>query len=430
YYSESYTIVPVTPIAITGTKLSDVLCKGDNSGSGTYTVSGNATVGNYTFALTAGTLGAGTLTKSGDVLTLSNVVAGTYTVQVTDLATGCIANATINITEPTNALTLAETTNINADCFNRARVTVAGSGGTPNYTYAFVQDGASPVGLYTSSNTSALDPITNTNWDVWVMDNEGCTTKLDIVVATDAVPTIDPVALQCYTGTPISITLSGTAVGTPTYSIGGGYQASPTFSINAPGIYNVSIKDGNGCIASTTFELQPELLLDANMTQDLTCAVDASITLTPSGGTGTYTTYEVSYNSGAYATSGSTYTATVDGNYQFRVTDDQGCQAESNIIVVTPKTVPTQTYTQTNVSCNGASDGSIVVTAADGIAPYQYSIDNGATFQVSNVFNVLAAGAYNVVVRDSKSCISVATVVTITQPTPLAASASTTAFSC
>ncbi len=81
YYTESYTIVPVTPIAITGTLVSDVLCFGDNSGSGTYNVSGNATVGNYTFVLTAGVLGTGTLTKSGDVLTLSNVVAGTYTVQ-------------------------------------------------------------------------------------------------------------------------------------------------------------------------------------------------------------------------------------------------------------------------------------------------------------------------------------------------------------
>ncbi len=214
------------------------------------------------------------------------------------------------------------TSNVNANCFNRAQVTVSGSGGTPNYTYAFVQDGDSPTGLYTSSNTATLDPIVNTNWDVWVMDNQGCTFKLDVVIATDAVPTINPVALQCYTGTPISITLSGTTVGTPTYSIGGSYQASPTFSINAPGIYNVSIRDGNGCIATRTFELRPELLLDANMTQDLTCTVDASIALTASGGTGTYSTYEVSYNAGGYSViAGSSYTATIDGNYQFRVTD-------------------------------------------------------------------------------------------------------------
>tara|TARA_R110002050_G_scaffold300619_1_gene470942 strand:+ start:15992 stop:32578 length:16587 start_codon:yes stop_codon:yes gene_type:complete len=427
YYSESYTIVPVTPIAVTGTKLSDVLCFGDNSGAIQFTVSGYS--GTYTSTLTSG---AGTLVQSGNTVDLTLLVAGTYTLEVTDTTTGCVANATIIITEPANALTLVEASNVNANCFARAQVTVTASGGTPSYTYAFVQDTVIPVaGDYTSSASAVLDPATNTNWDVWVMDNQGCTFKLDVVIATDAVPTIDDVALQCYTGTPITITLSGTTVGAPSYSIGGAYQASPAFSINAPGVYNVSIKDGNGCIASKSFELKPELLLDANMTQDLTCAVDASITLTPSGGTGTYSTYEVDYNSGGYSViAGSPYTATLDGNYQFRVTDDQGCQAESNIIVVTPKTTPTLTYTQTNVSCNGASDGSIVVTAANGIAPYQYSI-NGGPFIASNVFNGLPAGGYNVVVRDSKNCPSLATVVTITEPTVLSTTASvTTPLSC
>jgi hypothetical protein len=47
FYSESYTVAPVT-IAIAGNKTSDVLCKGGSTGSGIYTVSGNATVGAYT----------------------------------------------------------------------------------------------------------------------------------------------------------------------------------------------------------------------------------------------------------------------------------------------------------------------------------------------------------------------------------------------
>ncbi|MCL5128340.1 T9SS type B sorting domain-containing protein [Algibacter sp. L4_22] len=432
YYSESYTITPVTPIAVSGTLTSDVSCKGGDNGSGTYTVSGNATVGGYTFILTSGTLGTGTLTQTGDVLTLANVEAGTYTVEVTDNATGCDDTASITVNEPIDALTLGVTSNVNGNCDTDAQVTVTASGGTPGYSYAFVQDGTSPTGLYTFSSTSNLDPSVNTDWDVWVMDIQGCTTKLDIVVAADGIPTIDPVALECYKGLPISITLSGMAVGTPTYSIGGAFQASPIFTINAPGTYNLSIKDGNGCIASTTYVVQPELLLDANMTQDLTCTVDASITLTASGGTGTYSTYEVNIDGAGYnLISGSPYTATADGDYQFRVTDSQGCIAESNIIIVTPKTTPTLTFTQTNVSCNSSSDGSIVVTADSGIAPYEYSIDNGVTFQTSNVFNGLnPTGTYNIVVRDSKNCDSSATLVTITEPDALVATANATTFSC
>jgi hypothetical protein len=51
-------------------------------------------------------LGTGTLTQVGDVITFSNAAVGTYTVRVTDTATGCFADGTIVIGEPADALTL------------------------------------------------------------------------------------------------------------------------------------------------------------------------------------------------------------------------------------------------------------------------------------------------------------------------------------
>ena len=415
YYSESYTINPVTPITITGLKLSDVLCYGESTGAIQYTVSGYA--GTYTSVLTSG---AGTLVQAGSTVDLTGLIADTYTLEVTDDITGCTADATIIITEPTNALTLIETTNINANCFARAQVSVTASGGTPSYTYAFVQDLVAPIATdYTSSNSAVLDPIVNVNWDVWVMDANGCTFKIDVAIATDPVPTIDPVALQCYIGTPFNITLAGTGVAPLTYSIGGSYQVSPTFTISAAGTYNVSIKDGNGCIASTTYVVQPELLLDANMSQELTCLLDASITLTPSGGTGIYTSYEVDFNSGGYvAIAGSPYTTNIAGTYQFRVTDDQGCQAESNIIIVDPAIPVTASFVSVDPTCNGYNDGSITLTALTGEAPFTYSLDGGTTFVSSNVFGGLVAGNYDYVVRDSKDCQTSATI-TLNDPAPI-----------
>ena len=426
YYTESYTINPVTNITVSGALINDVSCNGSSNGAVDFTVSNFA--GTYSYTINGNPAVTG---QSAATINLTALPAGDQVIVVTDETTGCTDTVTVTVSEPA-ALTLTETTNINANCNAPAQVSVTAGGGTPGYTYAFVQNNVAPIASdYTASANAVLNPTTNTDWDAWVMDANGCTTKLDIAITSDPVPTIDSVPLQCFTGTPISITVTGTAFGVPTYSIGGAYQASPTFTINSAGTYNVSIKDGNGCIASTTYVVEPELLLDANMTQDLTCAVDASITLTPSGGTGTYTAYEVSYNGGGYVAASTPYTATVDGTYQFRVTDSQNCTAESNIITVTPKTTPTLTFTQTNATCNGDSDGSIVVTANSGIAPYEYSIDNGITFQASNVFNGLnAAGTYNVVVRDSKSCVSLATLVTITEPTALVASATATDLSC
>ncbi|MBW4358858.1 SprB repeat-containing protein, partial [Flavobacterium taihuense] len=140
YYTESYEIKDVVPIAISGNVDTNVKCNGDSTAKATFTVSGNATVGAYTFALTAGTLGTGTLTQSGNTLTLANVKSGTYTVRVTDTATGCFKDGTVVITQPSAALSITSATATNVNCNNdNSQITVVASNGTPNYTYAFAK---------------------------------------------------------------------------------------------------------------------------------------------------------------------------------------------------------------------------------------------------------------------------------------------------
>ncbi len=415
YYTESYTIDQVTNITVSGALINDVSCNSGSNGAVDFTVS-NFT-GTYGYTINGAPAVTG---QSAATINLTALSAGDQIIVVTDETTGCTDTVTVTVSEPA-ALTLVETTNINANCNVPAQVNVTAGGGTPGYTYAFVQDGVSPVASdYTSSTSAVLNPTINTDWDVWVMDANGCTTKLDVVVDSDPVPTINPVPLQCFTGTPISITITGSVLGTPTYSIGGAYQSSPTFTINSAGTYNVSIKDSNGCIASTTYVVEPELLLDANMTQDLTCAVDASITLTPSGGTGTYTKYEVSIDGGAtYVGISSIYTTNTAGTYQFRVTDSQGCEAESTSIIVNPTVAVTASFTSVNPTCNGYNDGSITLTALTGEAPFTYSIDNGVTFVSSNVFGGLVAGTYDYIVKDSKDCETTPVTITLNDPAPI-----------
>jgi gliding motility-associated-like protein len=52
----------------------------------------------------------------------------------------------------------------------------------------------------------------------------------------------------------------------------------------------------------------------------------------------------------------------------------------------------------------GANNGEIIIYASGGVAPLQYSIDNGATFQSGNTFTGLGAGDYDIVVRDASPC--------------------------
>ncbi|MFN8298205.1 MAG: SprB repeat-containing protein [Chitinophagales bacterium] len=59
------------------------------------------------------------------------------------------------------------------------------------------------------------------------------------------------------------------------------------------------------------------------------------------------------------------------------------------------------------MACNGGNTGAITISATGGVPPFQYSIDNGATYQNSIPFNGLAAGSYDVVIRDNFGCTSV-----------------------
>ena len=71
---------------------------------------------------------------------------------------------------------------------------------------------------------------------------------------------------------------------------------------------------------------------------------------------------------------------------------------------------------QTNINCFGDSnEGSVSLLANGGITPYTYSIDTGRTYQSSDQFSSLKAGAYLFWVRDQIGCID-SVKATITQP--------------
>jgi hypothetical protein len=68
-----------------------------------------------------------------------------------------------------------------------------------------------------------------------------------------------------------------------------------------------------------------------------------------------------------------------------------------------------------STDCSNNNNGSIVITPIGGVAPYQYSIDNGVTYQLSNIFTNLATGTYPVVILDNNSTIATQTVTVPTQ---------------
>jgi hypothetical protein len=61
------------------------------------------------------------------------------------------------------------------------------------------------------------------------------------------------------------------------------------------------------------------------------------------------------------------------GTYTVTVTDANACTASRNFIITQPTIISTATAAQTNVSCNGGSNGSASVTPSGGAGGYTYS---------------------------------------------------------
>ena len=113
------------------------------------------------------------------------------------------------------------------------------------------------------------------------------------------------------------------------------------------------------------------------------------------------------------------------GTYNVTVTDAHGCTATTSATVTEPTAISTSATT-TDVSCNGAANGSVDLTVTGGTSPYTYTWSNSATTQD---MTGLSAGKYDVTVTDAHGCTANASV-TLTEPTSLSASATAGNVSC
>ncbi|MDO9000361.1 MAG: hypothetical protein Q7W45_11395 [Bacteroidota bacterium] len=80
-----------------------------------------------------------------------------------------------------------------------------------------------------------------------------------------------------------------------------------------------------------------------------------------------------------------------------------GCNGKDTINIIIPKDI--QDSIVAYRSCDNNQTGTIIIFAKGGIAPYKYSINNGATFLSSNSFTNIPFGNYSLVIKDSIGCI-------------------------
>lgn len=202
----------------------------------------------------------------------------------------------------------------------------------------------------------------------------------------------------------------GTSDGTATINISGGIaphtilwsNSATTATITglAPGIYDVTVTDINGCS-----DLQQVIVNNANAAtlaisgqDDPSCfgLTDGTATATASGGTAPFI---YSWSNGETSP---TATMLPAGTSSCTVTDSNNCISIVQVTLATPTQINLG-ETHSDVSCNGTGDGSITAIASGGTGSLEYSID-GINFQTSPLFMGLSGGPHTLTVKDGNGC--------------------------
>jgi hypothetical protein len=300
------------------------------------------------------------------------------------------------------------------------KIVVGVSGGLPPFQYAL------NAGAYQLSNQ--FNNLAAGSYTVRVRDASGCT-------GTDIVTIGNPVAVSLSVVSKTDVTCSGSLDGSVTLQAAGGtgsyvfskdgsfFINTPAFTALTPGLYTFSAKDQNGCTATVTETIQTTSIITASVTtlQPATCfgTQTGTFSISTTGSTLNGTPKYSKDNGGTFQDS-NVFSGLAAGTYQI-VVKDNSCSISLSSTITQPGALEIAANTSGAVTCHGLNDGVITSSGQSGTSPYQYSID-GTQYSASTTFSGLSAGNYKIWIKDANGCTKESPILSVSQPTVLAAS--------
>ncbi|MEM7485308.1 MAG: T9SS type B sorting domain-containing protein [Bacteroidota bacterium] len=427
-YEETFTVDPISEINVTGQLVSNITCFTDTDGEVTFTVSDFNTDYNYTVT---GPSNFSANSQTNTTIPLTGLDDGTYDITVTDNVTNCTATASVTVNAPAAALTIAAS-ETQPTCTTDGGVTLTSTGGWGGNTFTLTNPDATTFG---TNSTGAFTGLSQSGtYTATVTDANGCAVNTTFVLSAAIAPVLAIVPNNaCYddaTGLTLTANVTSGGDGNYEYSLNGGaFGTNNVFSGLTSGTYTIDVRDGNNCTDSESITINPELSVVASAPNITACGTATNVDITAAGGDGNYVYAIVA--DGAAATGFSTtnpINITGAGNYDVYVRDNGGasgfCEASFDLTIVQDAPL-SLVISDTGIQCSGEAQANITITASGGEAPFEYSIDNGSTYQTSNVFVNRSAGNYNIRVRDANNC-QISQAYNITEPFTLSASAAVT----
>jgi hypothetical protein len=415
-------------LTVVSTSQTNILCHGAQTGVISIQIEGGTSP--YTAVWSNGNTPLPARTNLGKLDIIPSLFSGTYNVIITD-AHDCpaILPASVTITQPTDPLLITDIEVKNLTGFEtlNGRISVAITGGTAPYTYAWRNKGINTI-IGDKAQISSL-PIGT--YELTITDDHNCTVTKEYILKQP-----DKLLITAITQTPTStIKCNGDKFGILEATITGGspigvldgnknytykwynvLTPNVTASTTNPsetlvaGTYALTVTDveNNTITLQSAPIIEPPLLKIDYAQTNVSCydGNNASITVTVTGGTGNHT---ISWSNGKDTETINNLRA---GIYTVTVTDDNQCQTIKNITITEPGLLYVSRVTKNPPSSLGLQDGSIQIEITGGTPNYDYLWYNGnkdliysdlnqpSNTSINNIF----AGQYFITVKDAKGC--------------------------
>ncbi len=347
----------------------NTLCFGTSDGSASASAVGG--VAPYSYVMSD--------TDTNTTGTFGSLPAGSYQVQAID-AMGCKDTTTVTVQQPA-LLQLQETMSAhsNVDCFGNSTgsVTVAASGGTPQYTYE--------LNGVTNNSGVFSNQLAEGTYTVYVRDANNCEAQTNVTITQPAILEISATHadLRCKQDGSGSIDLNVWGGTTPyTYQWrynSSNYATSQDLTGIMAGVYAVTVTDANGCPHDTTITVTEPEGMTLTMSQPVAICLHESADVSASVQDGT-PPYRFSWSNGhtnnGVTTDQQTVTPNATTTYTVNVLDAADCPMSDQVTV-------TVNYPTTGIDNQRACDSYVWPTNG---AEYTASTNNPMVSTLTNIY--------------------------------------------
>lgn len=301
------------------------------------------------------------------------------------------------------------------------------SGGTPYtqsvpYTYQW----SCITNAVFTSTTENIFSLESGIYSLTVTDSIGCKNSKIFVLNTSDGPqpqvNFSNVLCNGQSNGAVTSISNNTPVATCLWS--NGFTIWDPTNVNLPqnlaiGDYWVSVSTPIGCNGFNYFTItEPIAITDNPFQQNVSCYGDTTgyISLSVQGGNPGQVPpyYHYQWNTGD-STDFVTYVPA--GPYSVTVTDLNGCAFIENFNITSPAVLFIDSLGISNISCNGANDGSFTIFASGGTFPYFYSLDSISWDTISHMSSLLPNVPYHIFIKDVNYCHTSSQDFTLTEPT-------------